>query len=258
MGQIQSSAGLITGLNITQTVNNLMQADSQPVTQLTNEDTQLQQPGDGVLAIVRRTVGPAKRRHIPPTKQPLHGNLGDQQQLLGAVSHGDGDPGGRHVHVYSVAGRAIAAVAQQRFSEPNHRSGRRKITFRYGANLNQSASLDSLNGRRRLYPRQNRRSPTATGPRPRSTFLRPDRRRRAQRHQQQRRGQRHGGGRRRQDRLDRPYRPDGPDGVEPEGAGSRQRQHGGLARAGRHQRRRLLGHRSGHPQPQRKHESSAR
>ena len=33
----------MTGLNITQTVNNLMQVDSQPVTQLTNEDTQLQQ-----------------------------------------------------------------------------------------------------------------------------------------------------------------------------------------------------------------------
>ena len=146
MSQVQSSVGLVSGLNIGQTVSNLMAVASQPVTQLTNENTQLQSQDTAFTQLSAELLAiqaDAKALEQASLYTATSATSSNSNALTATVT---GTPA---VGTYEYTPLQLAQTQQllsSGFSSQTNSLGGGKISFRFGANLDQTAQLDSLNG----------------------------------------------------------------------------------------------------------------
>ena len=127
MSQTQSGVGLITGLNISQLVSELMTVSEQPVTALNNQNTQLQNEQTAYQTLMADLLGVQNAAKSLQQSSPLHRQLGHQQQFLGLDGHGHRHPGAGHLPVHPLADGPSPAVAHQRLPEPDQLPGRRPV-----------------------------------------------------------------------------------------------------------------------------------
>ena len=145
MGQVQSSVGLISGVNITQTVNNLMQLSSGPVnaltaqnTQLQNEDTAYTQLSADLLAL----QSDAQALQQSSLYTASSATSSDSSALTATVT---GTPAGTYefTPIQSVQSQQLVSNGFQ--SETNS-LGVGQFSFGFGTGIDQSTQLSSLNG----------------------------------------------------------------------------------------------------------------
>ena len=230
MSQLQSSVGLISGLNITQTVNNLMAVSSGPVNALTATNTQLQSQDTAFTQLSAQLLAlqaDAKALKSSSLYTSRSASSSDSTAMTATVT---GTPS---LGTYQFTPLQVVQTQQllsNGFSSDTTSLGGGQISFRFGANLDQSAALDTLNGGAGFTPGKiqitDRSGATATIDLSTAQTI----------------GDvindiNNNGtvnvtasARREPPRLDRQYRQDRRDGAGPQGSRGWQRQHGRLAR----------------------------
>jgi flagellar hook-associated protein 2 len=146
MSQTQSGVGLITGLNISQLVSELMTVSEQPVTALNNQNTQLQNEQTAYQALMADLLGvqnAAKSLQQSALYTASSATSSDSSALTATVT---GSPA---LGTYQFTPLQVAQAQQlltNGFQSQTSSLGGGQFTFRFGADLNQTASLDNLNG----------------------------------------------------------------------------------------------------------------
>ena len=146
MSQLQSSVGLISGLNITQTVNNLMAVSSGPVNALTATNTQLQSQDTAFTQLSAQLLAlqaDAKALKSSSLYTSRSASSSDSTAMTATVT---GTPS---LGTYQFTPLQVVQTQQllsNGFSSDTTSLGGGQISFRFGANLDQSAALDTLNG----------------------------------------------------------------------------------------------------------------
>ena len=146
MSQAQSGVGLITGLNISQLVSELMTVSEQPVTALNNQNTQIQSEQTAYQTLMAALLGvqnAAKSLEQSSLYTASSATSSDSSALTATVT---GSPA---LGTYQFTPIQVAQAQQLLTSGLQSQTsslGGGQFIFRFGANLNQTASLDNLNG----------------------------------------------------------------------------------------------------------------
>ena len=146
MSQVQSGVGLVTGLNISQLVSELMTVSEQPVTALNNQNTQLQSEQTAYQTLMAALLGvqnAAKSLQQSSLYTAASATSSDSSALTATVT---GSPA---LGTYQFTPLQVAQSQQlltSGFQSETSSLGGGQFTFRFGASLNQTASLDNLNG----------------------------------------------------------------------------------------------------------------
>lgn len=146
MGRIQSDVGLVTGINITDTVNKLMAINSQPRDRIVKRNETLQKTQVAITELTALVIG------VQLATNQLGRNdtfstlkvTSAKPDIISAASNGT--PAAGKTKVTSVQ----LAQSQQLTSSPvastTNPVGAGEITIRTGGFIDKSASLDDLNG----------------------------------------------------------------------------------------------------------------
>ena len=146
MGRIQSSVGLITGIPIAETVNQLMALAAQPRDTLLARRTSLQATQGAVVDLTALTLGVqlAARRLGVASLFSQRTVSSSNTALLTATATSAVPPGQyQFTPVQTAQSHHLVSSGLAMRDEP---LGAGEITFRFGGTVNEAASLDDLNG----------------------------------------------------------------------------------------------------------------
>jgi flagellar hook-associated protein 2 len=146
MGQIQSSVGLISGMNITQTVNNLMAVASGPVNALTTQNTQLQNQDTAYTQLSAQLLA-LQSDALALQQSSLYtacsATSSDSSALTATVT---GTPALGTYQFTPIQPVQTQQLLSSGLASETSALGGGQITFRFGADVDQSTELSSLNG----------------------------------------------------------------------------------------------------------------
>ena len=146
MGQVQSSAGLISGLNITQTVNNLMQIASGPVNALTAQNTQLQNQDTAYTQLSAELLALQNDAKALQQNALYTAHIGHQQRFHRLDGHGHRHPRWGHYQFTPLQAVQSQQLLSNGLQSETNTLGGGTLSFRFGTGLTQSTQLSSLNG----------------------------------------------------------------------------------------------------------------
>ena len=146
MGQIQSSIGLITGVPIAETVEQLISISAQPRDNLVQRTGQLQQEQIAVTELTAKVIGVqfAAERLSGETIFDKQNVTSSQSSLLSAAITGSPPNGDfRYTPVARANTHQLLSDGLAASDEP---LGAGRLSFRFGGHVDPSAALDDLNG----------------------------------------------------------------------------------------------------------------
>ena len=157
MGRIQSSIGLITGIDIESTVTSLMELAAQPVNLLEKRTAELEERQVAITTPLRPAGGGSVHYRQSRQDRPVRDAVGYQQQFRRPLSDGHRRAGQGHLPVHGDPHLAAASVAQQRRAEQDGRPVRRLADVPVRRRHRPHAEPRPVWRRRRDNPRQDPR-----------------------------------------------------------------------------------------------------
>ncbi len=146
MSQISSGVGLVSGFPIASTVAKLIQLDSEPVTNLTNQNTALSNQTTAITALEAQLTAIQSATQALGASSTYTANTvnSSDSSALSAATTGDATPG-----TYQFTPLQLAQSQQLQsssFASDTAALGAGSFSFQYGGFVNQGVDLSALNG----------------------------------------------------------------------------------------------------------------
>lgn len=148
MGRITSNVGLITGIPITDTVDQLMEVAARPRDLLTSRTQDLQQQQLAINTLATRLVAmqfDLSKLKVSSLFTAKQATSSDATKLTASIAEG-GSPIAGSYQFTPVRTAAAQQLVSQRFESTDEEFSATSFSFRTGGFVNKGISLDELNG----------------------------------------------------------------------------------------------------------------